>query len=59
MYYLLKCRKCGARMFVELENNPGKTASRKCECGEVAVIKSVQEDGRYKAGIVSGDMEPA
>lgn len=54
-YYLLKCRKCGERMFIKLAATKGKTARRKCECGEVAVIKATERD---KAEIISGDMEP-
>ena len=57
-HYLLKCRKCGECMFIKLENTPGKKVSRKCECGEVAVIRATQTDGRATAEILSGDMEP-
>lgn len=54
-YYLLKCKKCGERIFIKLATTPGKTARRKCECGEVAVIRAAE---RGKAEIVSGNMEP-
>lgn len=57
-YYLLKCRNCGEKMFIKLATTPGKTARRKCECGEVAVIKATRTDGRDTAEIVSGNMEP-
>lgn len=57
-YFRLKCRKCGECMFIKLAAKPGKTARRKCECGEVAVIRATRTDGRDTAEIVSGDMEP-
>ena len=57
-YYLLKCKKCGECMFIKLADTPGKTASRKCECGEVATIRATRTDGRPTAEIISGDMEP-
>lgn len=57
-YFHLKCRKCGECMFIKLANTPGKKARRKCECGEIAVIRATQTDGRPTAEIISGDMEP-